>query len=204
MPGLLFGRYRLFCLLACAGWLLSCHTAGAESSASATAAPPLTRSIEVVPRFESMRVLRYPDTLDAFDFRKRFEKESPVSAADAGDFVRLLEKNRQFSPEYRKRCLPVWDYGLEFQDRAKQPGRLVLFSFRCATLRIVEVKDSEPLFRDFSPERAEFYDLFRRLLGPNVYMEDDLLREKQDDASEIDLEPTRPGSELDYIQEFER
>ena len=150
-----------------------------------------TRAIEVVPRYEAMRALRYRDTLDAMDYRKDFTKEVQLEAADALAFARLLEAEPEFTDWYRKRCLPVWDYGLEFLGKKANPGRLVLFSFRCATIYIREPgeKPGNGYYRDFGEEREKFYALFRRLLGPNIYMEDELIhREREASDSYFETE----------------
>jgi hypothetical protein len=154
-----------------------------------------TRAIEVVPRYEAMRALRYRDTLDAQDYRKDFTKEAQVQAEDALAFARLLEAEPEFAGAYRKRCLPVWDYGLEFLGKQARPGRLVLFSFRCATIYIREPgqKPGTGYYRDFGDQREKFYVLFRRLLGPNIYMEDELIhREREASGSYFETEDMDP------------
>lgn len=164
------------------------RTNAIEPAMENTAPAVGTRAIEVVPKYDAVRALRYPDTLDELDFRRDFSKAQRIETLqDFERFATLLRANREYHPEYRKRCLPVWDYGLEFLNENKKPGRLILFSFRCATLQIRDPGEAQGLYRDFEPQRRDFYELFRRLLGPNIYMEDELLHEQRNKEDELDL-----------------
>lgn len=101
-------------------------------------------------------VYTYPEKVGGLDPYKDAESVRTVSNRDLiYRFQRLLEQNAEFQPQYRKRCLPVWDYGVEFRSGSK--SRMFLFSFRCNSMKIHE----ENIFRDFERERTDLYALLR-------------------------------------------
>ncbi len=133
---------------------LTLFTALAAAILTLGAYAQATRGIEVVQRANGVFLYRYAETLDPFDPRKQFTLKRQISDPGVvGNLKRLLKDNSDYTPDFKARCLPVWDAGIEF--RNGNESRMYLFSFRCNTLKSVE----DNTFKDFTPQRTEFYGL---------------------------------------------
>ena len=131
----------------------------ATNQAAKNPGPISQRSIKIIQRAQGVFIYTYPERVGLpLDPHKDFTKKRRLTDANViKDFRRLLTENAEFNPVYRKRCLPVWDYGIEFRDKAEGESRTFLFSFRCNTLKIHE----EKVYRDFTPQRTEIYGLLK-------------------------------------------
>lgn len=171
------GRGTLVLALACLT-LGSCVLAGrAPSNASPGQVGPrdqpgqpeqpgpagIERAIEVVQSKSGVYVYTYAETMDDIDPKKDYVAKYRVF--DEPLIARLrkaIAENRDYSPEFKARCLPMWEYGLEF--REPKATATFLFSFRCNTIRYVEGN----LFKDFTPQRAQFFQFFRYEVRPET------------------------------------
>jgi len=114
-------------------------------------------SVNVIQKATGVFVYTYKETLDPLDPFTDFESKRRIQDPQIIERLKkLLTENAQYTPDFRARCLPVWDYGLEFRE-SESEKRMFLFSFRCNQLKLVE----ERVFRDFSPQRTELYALLR-------------------------------------------
>ena len=112
-------------------------------------------AVEVVQRDQGVFVYSYAETLDELDPFRDYESKRRITNANVVQELRqLITENQSWNPEYTKRCLPVWDYGVEFRD-SPDSSTTYLFSFRCQTLKQVEAG----LFRDFEPQAVRLYAL---------------------------------------------
>lgn len=129
-------------------------------------AGPLTgidRAIEVVQSRSGVYLYTYAETIEPIEPRKDYlEKYRVYDQTIVANLRKLIAENREYSPDFKARCLPVWDYGLEF--REEKEAVLFLFSFRCNTIRYVEGN----LFKDFTPQRTEFFKIFRYEIKPET------------------------------------
>ena len=145
--------------LAAFGFLLPGPLSAAPESEPPPARYPGPLSAETLAITRNAReilVYTYPEKVGGLQPNRDFTSVRKVSdLALIYRFQGLLEQNAVFQPEYRKRCMPVWDYGVEF--RAGAVKRTFLFSFRCNTMMIHE----ENIFRDFGRERVGLYALLR-------------------------------------------
>lgn len=131
---------------------------GAQEKADTAVSPgqAAARAIKVVQRATGVFVYQYAETMEPIRPLQDFVSVRKV--IDPGvikELKRLLSENADYKPQFTARCLPVWDYGLEF--REKEQSSLFLFSFRCGTLKLV----AETLFKDFGPQRTAFYSIFK-------------------------------------------
>ncbi|MBL8021292.1 MAG: hypothetical protein JNM27_16600 [Leptospirales bacterium] len=114
------------------------------------------RGIEIVQKANGVYIYSYAETIDPIDPRKDFQSVRQVTDPEViARLKKILKDNSNYDPQFKARCLPVWDAGIEF--RAEQESRLYLFSFRCNTIKSVE----ENMFKDFTPQRGELYPLLR-------------------------------------------
>jgi hypothetical protein len=114
------------------------------------------RAIETVQKKEGVYFYTYPETLEFIDPYKDYTKKYRIYKEDIiTNLQRLIIQNREYTPAFRAKCLPIWDYGLEF--RQKQESHFFLFSFRCRTIKYV----NENIFKDFTPQSLEFYKIFK-------------------------------------------
>ncbi len=112
-------------------------------------------AINVVRRANGIFLYKYKETMDSIVPDKDYETVRRITNPQViADLKAALSDNAGYKQQYVSRCLPVWDYGLEFRDGEKK--KTFLFSFRCNTMKLVE----DRLFRDFSPQRAVLYPLF--------------------------------------------
>lgn len=112
-------------------------------------------AINVVRRATGVFLYKYKETMDSIVPDKDYEVVRRITNPQViADLKSQLSDNAGYKQQYVSRCLPVWDYGLEFRDGDKK--KTFLFSFRCNTMKLVE----DRLFRDFSPQRAALYALF--------------------------------------------
>lgn len=124
------------------------------------------RGIDVVQRSSGVVVYRYAETMEPIDPRKDFESRRQIT--DPGviaDLKRIMADNAGYTPDFKARCLPVWDIGIEF--RSAETSRLYLFSFRCNTMKSVE----DNLFKDFTPQRTDLYALLQYEINPRTSAE---------------------------------
>lgn len=138
------------------GTLLGLVLLGAAAPEARYPGPISGKTLAIMRGAQEILVYTYPERIGGLDPHKDYSLIRRV--ADARLITRLrglLEENAQFQPEYRKRCLPVWDYGVEF--RAGGERRTFLFSFRCDIMRVHE----ENIFRDFGKEHVNLYALLR-------------------------------------------
>ena len=112
------------------------------------------KGIDVVQRANGVFIYRYDETLEKIDPRKDFKAKKQVTEQSViADLKRLLKDNTDYTPNFKARCMPVWDAGIEF--RTATETRMYLFSFRCNTVKSVE----DNTFKDFTPQRTELYGL---------------------------------------------
>ena len=118
--------------------------------------PISEKTFAIMRNAREILIYTYPEKVGGLDPAR--DHTSMRRVADLGLIYRfqgLLEQNAVFQPAYRKRCMPVWDFGVEF--RAAGDKRTFLFSFRCNTMMVHE----ENIFRDFERERVGIYALLR-------------------------------------------
>lgn len=121
-----------------------------------------SRAIEVIQKKEGVYFYIYPETIEPIDPQKDFIKKYKLyNQTMIENLNQLILSNKEYKPEFTARCLPVWDYGLEF--RYKKESHFFLFSFRCNTIKYV----NENLFKDFSPQSIEFYKIFKYEIDEN-------------------------------------
>lgn len=146
-----------FILIAALFVLLSCSQSVKESvPAASNQSPSLERAIEVVQKESGVYLYRYAETIEPMDPREDYTEKYRIFKQSIIEELRnLVASNREYEPEFKARCLPVWDAGLEFRDEGQ--SIMFLFSFRCNTIRYVEGN----LFKDFTPQRTAFYKIFQ-------------------------------------------
>ncbi|MCB1174185.1 MAG: hypothetical protein KDK39_11485 [Leptospiraceae bacterium] len=135
------------------------NPADTEPSGTESHAANVARAIEVIQK--SSGVFHYTYTgdnpLKPFDPYTDYLTKREIQDSDViRDIKALLKENESFEPEYRKRCLPRWTYGIEFRNSAED-SQLVLFSFACATMMLYESKS----YRDFEPQKVRLYALLQ-------------------------------------------
>jgi len=146
-------RLGLFSLGVC---LALFATAGEAAPPPRNPGPVSPRGIKNIKRADGIFIYSYRETLNKINPHRDYKTKMRVTDRTLiKRFRGLLAKNALYQPAYKKRCLPVWDTGLEF--REKNVSRTFLFSFRCKTMKLVE----ENIYRDFKREYAGFYALFR-------------------------------------------
>jgi hypothetical protein len=115
------------------------------------------KAIETLQRSRGVFVYRYNENMADIDPHKDFaEARRIVDAQVIHELKDLLSENAAYSPRFTARCLPSWDYGLEFRE-SPEKRTTFLFSFRCNQMMIYE----EKVYRDFSPRSVKFYALLR-------------------------------------------
>ena len=116
----------------------------------------IDRAIEIVQKDSGVYLYRYAETLEPFDPRLIYtEKYRIFKESVIKDLKNLIANNKDYEPEFKARCLPMWDTGLEFKDGNE--SAFFLFSFRCNTIEYIDGK----LFKDFTPQRTDFYKIFQ-------------------------------------------
>lgn len=131
----------------------------ASSLDPASAYPGTNRAIKIIQRSKGVFLYEYKlaDPFKKIDPYIDYHSYRRLTHAGLiGDIKSLLDENKDFNPEYKKRCLPHWQYGLEFRESSKK-RRMILFSFQCSTMMIFE----EKVYRDFSPQNARLYALLK-------------------------------------------
>ncbi|GIX41523.1 MAG: hypothetical protein KatS3mg129_1256 [Leptospiraceae bacterium] len=114
------------------------------------------RAIEVIRKKEGVYFYTYPETIEPIDPLKDYIKKYRIHKEEIIIKIqKLITENREYKPQFKARCLPVWDYGLEF--RSSKESHIFLFSFRCRTIKYV----NENIFKDFTPQSLEFYKIFK-------------------------------------------
>ena len=139
------------------GILVLAGHAGAQQPTEPQNPGPITpQTLEIIQNASEIFVYAYQEKVGSLDIKKDILSVRRLTDRDLiANFKRLLGENATYQPQYKKRCLPVWDYGLEFRD--KNASRTFLFSFRCDTMKINE----EKVYRDFTRERTELFALFK-------------------------------------------
>lgn len=123
-------------------------------------------AINVVRRANGIFLYKYKETMDSIVPDKDYESVRRITNPQViADLKKVLSENADYKQQYVSRCLPVWDYGLEFRDGEKK--KTFLFSFRCNTMKLYE----DRLFRDFSPQRAALYALFNYEINEKTSVE---------------------------------
>src|SRR5688572_27353925 len=90
------------------------------------------RGVEIVQKANGVYIYSYAETIDPIDPRKDFQSVRQVTDPEViARLKKILKDNSAYDPQFKARCMPVWDAGIEF--RAEQESRLYLFSFRCNT-----------------------------------------------------------------------
>ena len=114
------------------------------------------KAVEIVQRARGVFVYRYAENMADIDPLKDFESARRiVDSKIIHELKQQLAENAEYSPQFTARCLPSWDYGLEFRE-SREKRRTILFSFRCKQMMIYE----EKVYRDFTPQSVKFYALF--------------------------------------------
>lgn len=125
------------------------------------------KAIETVQRSRGVFVYRYNENMADIDPQKDFiEARRIVDAQVIHELKGLLSKNAEYTAQFTARCLPSWDYGLEFRE-SPEKRTTFLFSFRCNQMMIYE----EKVYRDFSPQSVKFYALLRYELNERTTRE---------------------------------
>ncbi|MEQ8350180.1 MAG: hypothetical protein RH862_01765 [Leptospiraceae bacterium] len=124
--------------------------------------PSDDRGVEVVER-TGIYVYHYPETLQLEDPYKNYLSKRRVFDDNlAAEIESLLAEEADYTPEYRARCLPVYDYGIVIVEEKER--RTYLFSFRCNTMHYKEKK----LWKDFTPIRTRLYALLQYQVNDNT------------------------------------
>lgn len=114
-------------------------------------------TINVIQRAKGIYLYTYKETMDPIDPYKDYETKRRITDPQIIERLKkILADNADYKQQYTARCLPVWEYGLEFRG-SEGDHRTFLFSFRCNTLKLVE----ERVWRDFTPQKTELYSLLR-------------------------------------------
>lgn len=122
----------------------------------------IERAIDIVQKQSGVYFYRYAETIDPIEpridytIKYRIFKESMIH-----DLRNLIATNKEYEPEFKAKCLPVYDVGLEFKDQSETA--MFLFSYRCNTIRYVEGNQ----FKDFTPQRTAFYKIFEYEINEN-------------------------------------
>ncbi|MCR9143667.1 MAG: hypothetical protein NXI24_15570 [bacterium] len=115
------------------------------------------KAIETVQRSRGVFVYRYSENMGDINPLKDFvEARRIIDSQVIGELKGLLTENAEYSPQFTARCLPSWDYGLEFRE-SPEKRTTFLFSFRCNQMMIFE----DRVYRDFSPQSVKFYALLK-------------------------------------------
>ena len=113
------------------------------------------RGIETVQKASGVFYYTYAETLDQIDPLADYQEKREITDGRLIQELKgLMASNEGYSPEFKARCLPMYEYGLEFRENPEQRTTF-LFSFRCNTMHYKEKK----LWKDFSPIRARLYTL---------------------------------------------
>ncbi len=120
------------------------------------------RGVEVVEK-PGIYVYNYPETLQLEDpYENYLSKRRVFDDRLAADIKSLLAEEEGYTPEYKARCLPVYDYGIVLV--GEDSRQTYLFSFRCNTMHYKEKK----LWKDFSPIRTRLYTLLQYQVNDNT------------------------------------
>lgn len=115
------------------------------------------KAIETVQRAQGVFVYRYGENMADIEPRKDFEEARRIVDSQViHELKTLLSENAAYTQQFTARCLPSWDYGLEFRE-SPEKRTTFLFSFRCNQMMIYE----EKVYRDFTPQSVKFYALLR-------------------------------------------
>lgn len=121
------------------------------------------RGIDIIQKSSGVFIYRYAETMEQVDPRKDYLSKKQISdGAVIADLKRIMADSAGYTPDFKARCLPVWDIGIEF--RSGTESRLYLFSFRCNTMKSVE----ENQFKDFTPQRTDLYSLLQYEINPRT------------------------------------
>lgn len=156
------GRRRKMALLL-AGAILVPFLAPAQEPADGDTATPQIhiseRGIQVVRSASGVFLYTYPETLEALDPLADYTTQLRVTDADhIRELESLITETLQYTHDYRKRCYPVWQYGLEFR-KSPTERRTFLFSFPCGTIKLLE----EGIYRDFDDRKSQFQKIFKEI-----------------------------------------
>ncbi len=120
------------------------------------------RGVEVVEK-PGIYVFHYPETLQLEDPYENYLSKRRVFDDRLGAEIRaLLAEEAGYTPEYKARCLPVYDYGIVLVSEDNR--QTYLFSFRCNTMHYKEKK----LWKDFTPIRTRLYTLLQYQVNDNT------------------------------------
>lgn len=168
LPGAFRGSAARSCLaVLCLSVLCVCHStpdegAGAvkrdtEPGDARNPGPVSDATMAIVGAAPAVYVYRYAETIEQIDpYRDYRSIRKLTDGALIRDIKALVRENRDYQPQFTARCLPVWDYALEFR-KSESERRLFLFSFRCNTMMSFE----DRAYRDFSPQAVRLYALIR-------------------------------------------
>lgn len=115
------------------------------------------KAIQVIQKSRGVFIYKYKgnNVLRPFEPYSDFiSKREITNAGIISQIKQIIDENKDFNPEYKKRCLPKWEIGLEFR-KANQDKKMLLFSFDCSTMMIYEQK----VYRDFQPQKTKLYGL---------------------------------------------
>ncbi|MCS7204203.1 MAG: hypothetical protein NZ853_00735 [Leptospiraceae bacterium] len=123
----------------------------------------LKRAIKVLHKKEGVYLYEYKETLDSIDPYKDYIKKYKITKKSVIErLTQLVIDNQNYQPDFKARCLPVWEYGLEF--RRENESKFFLLSFRCRTLMDVHART----YKDFTPQFVEFYKIIKYELDENA------------------------------------
>ena len=150
---------QVFCIMV----LNACMTQNIQSSPGETSQPQalkntpakeansqtkIERAITVIQKSKGVFLFPFEPYSDFIS------KREITNAEIVAEIKAILEENKKFEPEYKKRCLPKWEMGLEFRETLADK-KMLLFSFDCSTMMIYEDK----IYKDFEPQKIRLYGL---------------------------------------------
>jgi len=161
VPGISM-KYPIILFLIIINFLMIQCSFGQEIEFIQTEEPkPLSeRAIAVIRRSTGVYAYKYKETLKPIDphqdylWIRKITSKSMVASCQ-----KMLAETLQYHKNYKKRCLPVWDYAIEF--RQKEASSTFLFSMRCQTLKHHE----EEKYHYFGNHKNYFYELFNTELN---------------------------------------
>lgn len=147
----------VYCALLGTMFVTGCQSGGAAQSENASVPPMNARGIETVQKASGVFYYTYAETLDQIDPLSDYQEKREITDGRLIQELKgLMASNEGYSPEFKARCLPMYEYGLEFRESPEQRTTF-LFSFRCNTVQYVE----DQMYKDFTPQSVKLYSILR-------------------------------------------